>query len=84
MVLKLFSIKSILHKNGAFYTKGLILPGSSRDVEANEIATKGVVDDKVAAAVAGVEAELHPIAKSGMAHDLEQEEGEYLILNCNF
>ena len=30
-------------KNGAYYTKGTILPGAQRDVEANEIATKGDV-----------------------------------------
>lgn len=35
-------------KNGAYYTKGEILPGAQRDVEANEIATKGHVAIKVA------------------------------------
>ena len=38
--------------NGAYYTKGVVVPGAQRDVEENEIATKG--DIKAAGLKAGV------------------------------
>lgn len=60
---------------GIYYTVGNA-SAAERDVEANELATKGDIDSKVGT--------LADIAHTGMAHDLLQEDGEYLILNCNF
>lgn len=62
-------------QNGAYYTKGAPLPGQQRDVEANELATKGDI--------AAVTEQLADIAYTGNVNDLVQTAGDVLILDCN-
>lgn len=66
-------------ENGAYYTTGEYKPASERDVEANEISTKGYVNGKVK----DLDDSLAAIAKTGNVEDLIQTEGDVLILQCN-
>ena len=61
---------------GFFYTNGKTSPAYT---EEDEIATKGVVKN----AVDTLDENLEEIAHTGNVNDLNQDDGDYLILDCN-